>query len=95
MLNSIRGRLFQAGAAVSALLLASAAPVQAAPSDSSATNSAAQRNAGTAAPRPAARNNRPVRICVYAEPVTGSRLSGRPICRTQAEWDREGGIPTD
>jgi hypothetical protein len=41
--------------------------------------------------RGSAENNR--RICVRAS-ITGSRLT-REICRTRAEWERDGGIPTD
>lgn len=33
------------------------------------------------------------RICVRME-LTGTRVV-RQVCRTQAEWDRAGGIPTD
>ena len=33
------------------------------------------------------------RICVRAE-ITGSRMQ-RNICRTRAEWDRAGGLPTE
>jgi hypothetical protein len=97
MLNFIRGRLFQAGAAVSALILASPAPIQAAPTETSTTrNSAtpAQGGASTATPRAAAQNNRPRRICVRVEQSVGSRIN-RTACLTQAEWDREGGVPTN
>lgn len=95
MLNIVRGRLLQAVVAAG-LLAASATSVQAAPVASSAeTVVAAQQNGTSSATRATSRNNRTQRICVRAETSTGSRLEGRPICRTRAEWEREGGIPTN
>jgi hypothetical protein len=88
MLNSIRGRLCQTAiAAAAALTVSLAAPVQANPTDSTtanASNTAQQRT-------PAAQRER--RICVEAE-NTGTRVPRR-ICRTRAEWEREGGVPSN
>lgn len=78
---SIRTRLIQSGAIVAAALLAAsaAAPLQA------ATGQAAQHGAQRAEP---AR-----RICVRVE-LPATRVPRR-ICRTEAEWARSGGVPTD
>lgn len=80
MIFFARTRIVQAGAvAAAALLAAAAAPLQAATADQLA---AQQRS-------PNANSER--RICAMVE-LTGSRVVRR-ICRTQAEWDRAGGVP--
>ena len=48
------------------------------------------RSAGAAA-QPKAEQRR---ICVRAEPMSGSRM-GRTICKTRAEWEAAGGLPDE
>lgn len=81
MTFSVRGRIVQAGAVAAAALLAAAAaaPLQALTLDQ---QSAQQQGQSASSER---------RICAMVE-LTGSRLVRR-ICRTQAEWDRAGGVP--
>lgn len=70
------------------MLAALAAPALAAPVPSTEENraAAAQRD-----DTPRADSQR--RICVRAE-FTGTRLSRR-VCKTAAEWEAAGGLPTD
>jgi hypothetical protein len=76
-------------AAAVALLAGLSAPALAQPadrqlrSDQSAVNQA----------RPVERTEESRRICVRME-MTGSRLT-RTVCRTPAEWQRAGGLPTE
>lgn len=48
--------------------------------------------AGSSAARTAS-NNPDREICVRAQ-LTGSRLNRR-VCRTQRQWDEDGGVPTE
>lgn len=75
-----------AGAAI--LLTALSVPAFAAESQASNTT-----NATVAVARQSTENAENRRICVR-EQLTGSRLN-RTICRTRAEWERAGGLPTD
>jgi hypothetical protein len=43
--------------------------------------------------QPSQTDSRERRICVYQE-MTGSRLP-RKVCQSRAEWEREGGVPSD
>ena len=53
-----------------------------------------EQSGGSSAARTATSSSNPNReICVRAQ-LTGSRLSRR-ICRTQREWDEDGGVPTE
>lgn len=83
-------RFVQAGtAAVVALFIsATGAPLRAAPvtSGASTTTNASGQARGNASAAPAER-----RICARVE-LSGTRISRR-VCRTQAEWNREGGLP--
>jgi hypothetical protein len=51
-----------------------------------------EQSGGTSAARAATSNNPDREICVRAQ-LTGSRLNRR-ICRTQRQWDEDGGVPT-
>ena len=86
-------RAYAATIASSALLAIAAPAVAAQNRDYAVANSGEQRpaQARAAASRANAQSER--RICVNAE-MTGSRLTNR-ICRTAAEWERMGGLPTD
>ncbi len=81
MINLARARIVQAGAVAAAALLAAtaAAPLQAASAD--------QRPAAEA---PASANSER-RICAMVD-LPSSRMPRR-VCRTQAEWNRAGGVP--
>lgn len=90
----IRNRTIRYTAAV--LLLAGAmAPVYAGQSERLAhtgqTAVAKAPNDATASTQ--ARRANPRRICVRME-MSGTRIS-REVCRTQAEWDRMGGLPDE
>jgi hypothetical protein len=74
-------------AAAAASLLCLSVPAAAMASD---TSTATQRQAAS---RSSASDRQSQRICVRDE-MTGSRMV-RNICRTRAEWDRAGGLPTD
>jgi len=78
-----RARLVQAGTTIAATLLlaATAAPLQAAPAGTGASET------------PPAARNKDRKICVRVD-MSGTRLTRR-ICRTAAEWEREGGVPRD
>lgn len=41
----------------------------------------------TAKAADSASDKEPIQICRELAPVTGTRLGGRRVCRTQAEWD--------
>ena len=86
MLYSSRFRF--ALAAVGALTVAFAAPAQAAQTVPRTTTPPAR----SADAEDAARSDADLMICVRAQ-LTGSRLNRR-ICRTQREWDEDGGVPT-
>lgn len=74
-------------AAAAALALAFSPPAGASKNDARAANPQ-----DATPPRTAVRD--PDReICVVAQ-ITGSRLNRR-ICRTQREWDADGGVPTE
>lgn len=86
MLNTFRGRLLQVGTVAAATLIAvTGAPLQAAASDSRTGNDSSQASARVSAPTER-------RICARVE-LTATRIARR-VCRTQAEWDRDGGIPS-
>jgi hypothetical protein len=90
MLHSIRGRFLQAGAVAAASFLAfTAAPVQATPSSSSTSANAA----ATVQQRTRTTEQSDRRVCVRVS-LSSSRLARR-VCKTQAEWDREGGVPVN
>jgi hypothetical protein len=72
-------------AVASIALAGSLAPAQAAPAAARAGAAVQGQN------QSAASSER--RICVSAD-ITGSRIMRR-ICRTAAEWQRAGGIPTN
>ncbi len=80
-------------AAVGLLLAGAMAPAYAAqPERLASTNQGAVAKApgnGAAAPRTEQDTSR--RVCVRMQ-LSGSRIS-REVCRTQAEWDRMGGLP--
>jgi hypothetical protein len=87
MLNTIRGRLLQTGAvAAAALMMTVAAPVQAAPGETTTANASGNT------PQPARTSTRSDRRVCVEVPISASRIARR-VCRTQAEWDREGGVP--
>ena len=65
-------------------LLMLAGPALAQSQGNSSNTMAAPADAGADADR---------RICVRQE-TTGSRLRTR-VCRTRAQWEREGGVPTE
>jgi len=67
-----------------ALLCAAAFPAAAAPAAGQDTSP----NSRTGRTGPQSRDGDPDRrVCVRAEPLSNSRIA-RPVCRTQAEWDR-------
>jgi hypothetical protein len=80
-MTNIRAR-FLTLAAASFALAAATAPVQAAPAARASANIQGQNQSADAGRK----------ICVRME-MPNSRLP-RKICRTQAEWDRSGGVPT-
>jgi len=55
------------------------------------SNSDSQAAAARTSRRATARSNE--RICVDVE-LTGTRMKRR-VCQTQAEWEQQGGLPTD
>jgi hypothetical protein len=73
--------------AAASLSMAFTEPGSAARTDPRAPEQGSSIAARTATPDP----NR--EICVRAQ-LTGSRLNRR-ICRTQREWDEDGGVPTE
>ena len=84
-------RNFAVATLAGALLVGLAAPAGAS-RFAAADTAKASRSAQRAAPRADAEDpNR--EICVRAA-FTGSRIN-RLICRTAAEWEAEGGIPTE
>jgi len=74
--------------AAAAILLCAGLSAPAFAGDTVTANASAQVRARTSSEA-----NAEQRICVRAE-ITGSRMQ-RNICRTRAEWDRAGGLPTD
>lgn len=84
----IRARLVQAASAAAAILLAAGtvAPVQAAVAHAQA------RSAQSASDQARQTRNPGQRVCVVYSPTTGSRI-GERVCKTRAQWEREGGIP--
>jgi hypothetical protein len=82
-------------AAASLLLAGAMAPAYAGQSERLANNGqTAAAKAPNAAPASArAERATPRRICVRME-MSGTRIS-REVCRTQAEWDRTGGLPDE
>jgi len=75
-------------AAAGALSVAFAMPASAAQTVPRTSAPPAQ----SADPDAAARSDADRMVCVRAQ-LTGSRLNRR-ICRTQREWDEDGGVPT-
>lgn len=83
MITFARSRLVQAGAAVAATLLVAgtAAPLHA--SDVPAAGATTQAKQTADSER---------RVCVRME-MPNTRLPRR-VCKTAAEWEREGGVPS-
>ena len=84
-----RARLVQTGVALAAALLVAGA---ATPLQAAAVPGTANTSAQTSEPR---QNNAQAsserRICVRMA-LSNTRIERR-VCKTQAEWDREGGVP--
>ncbi len=83
MIQFASARIVQAGAIAAAALLAASvsAPSYAAPADQPASARPAQSNASER------------RICAMVD-LSGSRMLRR-VCRTRAEWEAAGGLPTN
>lgn len=72
-------------AAAALLVVGAGAPVLAAPSDAAASTQSAT------AEHSASSDRAERRICANV-PLSNTRISRR-VCRTQAEWNRDGGVP--
>lgn len=77
--------------AAAAIILAGLSVPAAAQTHTNVTGASGQGTAAVTAPRQSAEQDQ--RVCVRVE-LTGTRVA-RNVCRTRAEWAREGGIPRD
>lgn len=91
--NAYRKARIAALAAAACLSLGLSLPANATGTARVEQRADSEQSAGSSSARTAASNNPDREICVRAQ-ITGSRLYRR-ICRTQRDWDADGGVPTE